>query len=104
MCVLAQEFLQEQDFPESMFSRFFRSSRCNYNHARAASLHFCGFFSRVGHSLLFSLFAIMLLQCSNSLLLLRYFSEFCNTLFAIHYTQLCSLEQDFFAEFLVLQL
>jgi hypothetical protein len=40
---------------------------------------------RAGHSLLFTLFAIPLLQCTISLSLLRYFSEFCNTLFAIRY-------------------
>jgi hypothetical protein len=34
----------------------------------------------------FSLFANLLLQCSYSLSLLRYFSEICNTLFSIHYS------------------
>jgi lipopolysaccharide export LptBFGC system permease protein LptF len=34
----------------------------------------------------FSLFADPLLQCSYSLSLLRYFSEICNTLFAICYS------------------
>jgi hypothetical protein len=33
----------------------------------------------------YSLIAIPLLQCTISLSLLRYFSEFCNTLFAIRY-------------------
>jgi hypothetical protein len=36
----------------------------------------------------YSLIAIPLLQCTISLSLLRYFSEFCNTLFAIPYSLL----------------
>jgi hypothetical protein len=46
------------------------------------------YFSELGirYFLPFSLFANWLLQCSYLLSLLRYFSEICNTLFAIRYT------------------
>jgi hypothetical protein len=44
---------------------------------------------RAGHSLLFPLFALPLLQHLFSLSLLRYFSENCNTLLAILYRYFC---------------
>jgi hypothetical protein len=40
---------------------------------------------RAGHSLLLTLIAIPLFQFTITLSLLRYFSKFCNTLFAINY-------------------